>query len=346
MSGTSLDGLDVVSVHFYFEEQRWKYRINKAETLSYPQALSEQLSEAHTLLAQALVALDCTYGRYLGEQVRQFIQGLPRPDFIASHGHTILHRPELGYTLQIGHGAYLAQAAGLPVIADFRSADVAVGGQGAPLVPMGEQLLFPEFSAFVNLGGFANASIFTKQTVTAFDIVPCNVVLNTLCSRIGLSYDDGGQVAASGSLIQDLNLALNELTFYAQLPPKSLGREWVEQHIWPILNRYSDCRIPDILNTFCHHIAAQVNLAFKRIFPAVDSVLFTGGGVFNTFLMEQIRQYGLGRAVAIPDEQTIIFKEALIFAFLGLLYMLDSPNCLPSVTGASRPVIGGALYKY
>ena len=346
MSGTSLDGLDLVYVLFYLEDGAWRYQIVKAETVAYPVRWQSQLANAHTLNAEALIALDRAYGTYIGEQVRLFVNGLQKPDFVASHGHTIMHRPELGYTLQIGHGANLAQAAGLPVVADFRSADVAAGGQGAPLVPAGEQILFQEHHAFVNLGGFANASLVSDKGIIAFDIVPCNIVLNALCTRLNLQYDAGGRIAASGKSIPQLLDKLNALPYYRLNPPKSLGREWVSAYITPLLEQYASDPIPDLLHTFCLHVAEQVHLAVAAKIDSDDTILFSGGGVFNAFLMQAIRQCGLGKAIAVPDEQTICFKEALVFAFLGLLFFNDIPNCLPSVTGASRPVIGGALYKY
>ena len=342
MSGTSLDGLDIAVVEFSVNDSRYSFSIKKAATLPYSETWYANLKNAHLLSAAALKKLDAEYGSWLGEVVRDFIirnkiQGL---DFIASHGHTVHHQPEKKITVQIGNGPQLAKATGAPVVCDFRVQDVLLGGQGAPLVPIGDALLFSEYDACLNLGGFANISFEKSGKRLAFDICAANIALNPLAQRLGHDFDEGGNIARSGNLLPDLLGELNSLAYFGQKPPKSLGREWTDAEVLPLLN--SRYKSEDLLHTFCVHVAQQIGIVCKN--EGLKNVLVTGGGAFNRFLMDETR--GQTRTEFIlPEEELITHKEALIFAFLGLLRWLDRPNCLASVTGAPADHSSGRIYS-
>jgi anhydro-N-acetylmuramic acid kinase len=339
MSGTSLDGLDVCLCTLGMRQGAWQYAILAAETFPYTTEMRGKLASAHRLDAPAFVALHTEYGRYIGETVKRFIDrhGVT-PLFIASHGHTVFHRPAQGVTFQIGAGAPLAAAAGVNTICDFRTADVARGGQGAPLVPIGDRLLFPEYDYCLNLGGFANVSYTHEGRRLAHDICPVNYVLNHFARTVGLDYDAGGATAAAGTLHAGLLAELNGLAFYARRGPKSLGREWVEREIFPLMARYT-LSPAGALRTFCEHAAMQIGATLRG-----GRVLVTGGGALNKFLLERIAAH-TGAFLHLPETSLIHYKEALLFAMLGALYLTNQVNSLSSVTGAAADSIGGALYK-
>jgi len=342
MSGTSLDGLDLAHCRFGLVKGRWHYRILEAETISFTKDWQQRLQMLDRLSAGDLALADVELGHLMGKLAKGFIdKHRLNPGFIASHGQTIFHQPHLKWTTQIGNGATIAAETGLPVVCDFRSTDVALGGQGAPLVPIGDRLLFPEFTFCLNLGGFANISFEREGSRIAFDICPVNMVLNSLAGMAGKVFDDRGNLARSGTLLPGLLESLNQLAFYHQAPPKSLGKEWVEEYIRPLMPDPGS-GIRDQLATFCEHIAIQVGKNTGT--NGADRLLVTGGGALNTYLVERIRHHAAPE-VLIPDILTIQFKEALIFAFLGLLRWRGEVNCLSSVTGASRDNIGGAIYS-
>ncbi|MDP1621555.1 MAG: anhydro-N-acetylmuramic acid kinase [Bacteroidales bacterium] len=341
MSGTSLDGLDIAFCEFSDEGNHWTYKIHCAETVPYADHWKDKLSILESGSAFDFVKTDTGFGHLLGSLTRDFInRNNVVPDFIASHGHTIFHQPEKGITSQIGSGSAIAAETGLNVICDFRSLDVALGGQGAPLVPIGDELLFTEYDFCLNIGGFANISSQKDGNRIAYDICPANIVMNHLASMAGSLYDHDGLMAASGTANINLLNSLNALPFYTQPPPKSLGKEWVTEHIQPLLS-VSDLTIPDLLSTYCEHIAIQVSHASGN--DKNTKMLVTGGGTFNKFLMQRIRHHSVPEII-IPDANTINFKEALIFAFLGVLRRRNEPNCLQSVTGATKDSSGGAIY--
>lgn len=340
MSGTSLDGIDFCHVTFDRQNEKWNYRIIRAESEPYPSEIKEKLNNAQNLSAAEYAKLDSDYGSYLGARLNAFIaKNDAKPHFIACHGQTVFHQPKVHLTSQIGSGACIAAATGIDTICDFRTTDVALGGQGAPLVPVGDRYLFGEYEYCLNLGGFSNISFENDTRRRAYDICPVNYVLNSYMRTIGKDYDRDGEFARSGDLHPELLEKLNALSFYSQKEPKSLGREWVEEKVFPLIDC---CRIPlqDKLRTFCEHVAMQISNNAKR-----GRVLTTGGGAHNKFLMERMRAVSPQCEYVIPDDVTVDFKEALIFAFLGVLYIEDIPNCLSSVTGASRDCIGGCLYK-
>lgn len=345
MSGTSLDGLDVAFCRFTYKNENWIYKILNATTLEYTDTWIDSLRESETWNGQQLIALDHAYGRYLGEQVQRFVStaGI-HPDFVASHGHTIFHQPDKHISLQIGNGAYLAAHAGLPVVCDFRTLDIALGGQGAPLVPIGDQLLFGEYDFCINLGGIANVSFQKNDQRLAFDICACNMLLNQLANSLGMAYDKDGLLARSGALQQDLLDQLNAPAYFTDAAPKSLGKEWILENSLQVIASHHASAI-DKLHTVCQHIAQQLKQALQPLHQGRHRVLLTGGGAFNLYLVELLaQQLGPDFSVEVPEPEVVSFKEALIFAFLGVLRWRGEHNCLRSVTGARHDNIGGAIY--
>lgn len=345
MSGTSLDGVDIAHCRFTYKKENWIYEILHTNTLTYTNTLIDSLRDAETTTARQLIGLHHAYGKFLGQQVRQFVtQHGIAPDFVASHGHTIFHQPDQHVSFQIGHGAYIAAEAQLPVVCDFRTLDIALGGQGAPLVPIGDELLFRDYDYCINLGGIANVSFAKNKQRLAFDICACNMLLNTVANQVNEAYDENGRLARAGVMQKELLDALNEPPYFTVPPPKSLGKEWVLEHSLKTLNE-SAASVQDKLNTVCHHIAFQIKQSLPLLHQGQHRVLLTGGGAFNGFLAELIQQYlGQQIRVEVPAPELVSFKEALIFAFLGVLRWRGENNCLKSVTGASQDNIGGAIY--
>lgn len=341
MSGTSLDGVDVAACEFISYGKTWSYSIHAARTYPYPDEWSEKLATLQNASALDYCMTHVAYGHFLGSLVQRFIGETGfEAMLIASHGHTVFHQPQHKLTVQVGSGSAISVETGLPVVCDFRTADVALGGQGAPLVPIGDRLLFHEFDACLNLGGFANISLERSGERIAFDICPVNFVLNLLAARAGLKYDENGRLAATGQTDPGLLRRLNELEYYSRPHPKSLGREWVEQEIIPLLDQ-SGLSTASLLQTFCAHIAEQVAGSVgtgERL-----KVLVTGGGACNTFLMDQIRKTA-HHDFMIPAPEVVDYKEALIFAFLGILRWTGQINVLRSVTGGSMDHSGGTVW--
>lgn len=350
MSGTSLDGVDIAACRFWAgADGRARYRVERAATYPYPDEWRRRLEQAPALDGYRLSLLHNQYGAYLGQLANRFLAegGWSAADaaLVASHGHTVFHDPSAGLTLQIGCGAAIHAATGIRVACDFRRLDVALGGQGAPLVPIGDAHLFGDHAFCLNLGGFANVSYASGGGRVAFDVGPCNIVLNALASRLGLPYDAGGAAARQGSVDTALLAALDALPYYAQPAPKSLGREWVEQAVWPLVEgRGGDPR--DLLRTFVEHIARQVARATGQGPAAAvgGSVLATGGGAHNAFLVERMR--GLSaRPLLVPDALTVDYKEAIVFAYLGWLKTLGCDNVVAQCTGAARGSSSGVIVE-
>ena len=344
MSGTSLDGLDIAHCVLVLENGKWKYTIRSAQTLLYHHDWKQRLAGAPALRGIDLSLLSKEYGRFIGKTVLAFARKHHvRPLFIASHGHTVFHQPDKKITMQIGDGASIAAEMGVPVVCDFRTLDVALGGQGAPLVPMGDKLLFSEYTACLNLGGIANISYEEEGERIAFDICPVNIILNELAGKLGKAYDSKGHFARSGKLNEEMLAKLNVLPFYRVKPPKSLGKEWLTKYFIPIIDSF-DISTEDKLRTVTEHAAQQIGKVFGHIHSETPvSVLVTGGGTFNDFLLERMRSYTQANIV-IPEKELVMFKEALIFAFLGVLRWRNEVNTLRSVTGASHDSSGGCIY--
>ena len=339
MSGTSLDGLDLAAVEFHLNNGKWDFSLFTGETVTYSEKWLNKLKNAPTLSGEQLIELHSEYGKFIGSKVNRFIKKTGfNPDFIASHGHTIFHQPEKHFTFQAGNGAEIAASTKITTVADFRTGDVALGGQGAPLVPIGDQHLFSEFKYCLNLGGFGNISFESEQKQIAFDTGPANIILNYFAEKQGFAFDKNGELGKRGKVNSELLNSLNNISFYKKNPPKSLGREWVENTFIPILNlaKISD---DDKLRTIYEHIAFQIS----KVVSGNGKMLITGGGAFNSFLLERIK-FHTSCEIAIPSKEIIDFKEAIIFAFLGILRILDKTNCLESVTGASKDSSSGIVF--
>lgn len=346
MSGTSLDGIDIAFVHIERNEQGlWGFNLVNAETVAYSDEIKDKLRTSTEISAPALFQLDKMLGQMMGEAINKFIAknkiSKDEIQIIASHGHTVYHQPDNGFTVQIGCGSSMALETGITVVNDFRTKDVILGGQGAPLVPIGDFELFKnQAEAFLNIGGISNISFKKDGKIVAFDCCPGNLPLNKLAQNKGLNYDKNGDLARSGEINFFLLDLLNNLPFYEQVGPKSLGTEWLEQYFYPMIKPDRD--IENNLRTVIEHEAYQIGQVLNR--NEIESVMITGGGAFNQFLVERIQHYYKGRVV-LPAKEVIEFKEAIIFAFLGALYLEKLPNCLSEVTGASRNVCGGVLHR-
>lgn len=341
MSGTSLDGLDIALCHFSYDDS-WNYSISVAETIPYSNTLVEKLSLAEQLNGLDLSLLDVELGRYIGTEVNEFCKNFNLDkssiDAIASHGHTVFHEPERLLTKQIGSGAHIAAVTGIRTICDFRSLDVALSGQGAPLVPIGDQLLFSDYDYCLNLGGIANISFDKNGKRVAFDISLANIVSNYLAQKKGFDFDRNGHLAALGSIDVKLLEQMNTLPYFNVGGPKSLGKEFFINEFKPILDG-SKATIEDKLHTFGVHLAQQIAKHLDH-----GELLITGGGAHNTFWTSEFRK-SQQVEIVIPNYKLIDFKEALLFAFLGVLRLQGKPNCLSSVTGAKIDNIGGAVYN-
>jgi anhydro-N-acetylmuramic acid kinase len=363
MSGTSLDGLDLVAVEFWQTGEKWQFKIEAAETLEYAAERKNRLKNAPELSGVELIQLHTEYGRFLGSETKRFItENHFQPDIVASHGHTIFHQPEKGFTFQAGSGFEIAAVTEITTVADFRSGDVALGGQGAPLVPVGDRLLFSEYEYCLNLGGFANISFEKNGKRIAFDICPVNIVLNHFAEKQGFYFDKNGEMGRKGKVNSELLKKLNQLDFYRAEPPKSLGREWVEKVFMPVINDF-EILDEDKLRTVYEHIAQQIagegtdkgegggggtnkgggTDKGGDTNKSEGKMLVTGGGAFNAFLIELIS----GKTpieLIISANEIINFKEALIFAFLGVLKIRGEINCLASITGAKKNHSTGLVF--
>lgn len=341
MSGTSLDGIDLALCRFIIQDRRWEYEILEAETVPYETSLKEKLSGSIWSNAAEFVELDTELGRVIGRECLKFISKTKiEPHYIASHGHTVFHQPQRGITTQIGNGAVIAALTGVTTICDFRSTDVALGGEGAPLVPVGDDLLFSSYDGCLNLGGFSNISFHAGGKRKAFDISPCNLPLNFLSGRLGYEFDCDGKTAASGKINEPLFMALNGLAFYATEPPRSLSAEWLHDCFLPVVDSFK-LNTADLLCTVTEHIAFQI----ARELGLIEGIriLTTGGGAKNGYLIQRIRHL-TSKEIIIPEERIVDYKEALVFAFLGCLRMRNEINCYSSVTGADRDSCSGTVY--
>lgn len=359
MSGSSLDGLDLAVCSFTFQKQADQpqtfqlvdWDILAGETYSYTTEWGARLQNAPHASALELAFLQTDFGRLIGRQVQKFLEqtGIV-PSYIASHGHTIFHHPETGMTCQVGDGGTIASHTGLPTITDFRNGDIAKGGQGTPLAPIADKLLFPGYHFYLNLGGIANISFQQEGDWEAFDVGPANQVLNYLAQRKGLDFDPEGSLAAAGKLQVDLLDTLNALPFFSQPHPKSLDNTWIREEVLPLFAQDPQ-QVDDQLRTACEQLAFQIAEAIHQVEGDFSSskpkMLVTGGGACNLFLVDCIRRHCAARfpvEVVVPDARVIHFKEAALMALLGLLRLEGVPGILPSVTGARKSSIAGALY--
>ncbi len=340
MSGTSLDGIDLAESIFKYSDGKWSFEILAAQTIPYSSFWKEELRGAIDYSSEKMERLDFKYTEKLSEEILKFIKknNIQEIDAVCSHGHTVFHRPEKGLTYQIGNLPRLSKIIGQTVVCDFRLQDVELGGQGAPLVPIGDRLLFSEYDYCLNLGGFANCSFEKNGERIAYDICPVNIVLNKYAQKLGKDFDEGGNLAATGKINENLLHKLNSLPFYSEKPPKSLGLEWVKENIYKILDTFN-ISSEDVLATFTEHVAFQL----AKQFTENTSVLITGGGVYNSFLIEKLKKLASVELV-IPSPEIVEYKEALIFGLLGILKLCDVVNCLASVTGAERDHSSGKIF--
>ena len=341
MSGSSMDGVDLAFCQFSREKGIWRHQIIHAETTPYPIALRESLQMAHTWPLERIGSLDMELGYYFAERIKEFhASNYIQTDLVSSHGHTILHQPDKGITLQIGNGSIMSRETGLKVIHNFRAEDVAQGGQGAPLVPVGDRWLFGGYDACLNLGGIANISFENwAQERIAYDICPVNMALNWLAGLKGLTYDEGGNLARSGVIDPLLLDQLNQLSYYLMQPPKSMGREWFSEGFLPLLKK-TKLNVTDRMATVVEHISFQI--ARETKLNNLRSILITGGGTMNHYLVKRLKLH-TGIDLEIPASEIVHFKEALVFAFLGLLRIRNEINCLASVTGGKRDLSTGEI---
>ena len=344
MSGTSLDGLDLTAVKFYHTAGKLSFEILKADTIAYTDALRSELEQVINWEKEAIKDLDRRFGLFIGKYVASFCQNvLGKVDFVASHGHTVFHQPDEGITLQIGDGQSISKACGLPVINNFRQLDVSLGGQGAPLVPVGDRDLFGEYDFCLNLGGIANLSFEHNGARIAYDICPFNMALNELALLSGQPFDEGGRLASEGRVDLTLLEQLNAIPYLEEAGPKSLGFEDYRKYWQPILHS-SKISTTDKLRSFVEHAATRIANIFDQGSNEA-SVFITGGGAFNTYFLSRLAQLSSARLV-MPEAQIVNYKEALVFAYLGLLRHQGLPNCLASVTGARADSSGGDAYGF
>jgi len=353
MSGSSLDGLDLAFVEIEELGGQWQYNLIKADCYPYPTDWQTKLSQGPKMAAVDFVKLDAEYGRYTGDQINQFIEANQleyKVGLIASHGHTVFHVPG-SHSIQIGAGAAIAARTALPVVSELRAMDVALGGQGAPIVPMGEKLLFSSHRYFLNIGGIANISFNGDAFYDAFDVCPANRVMNLLANVVGKEFDENGQMASAGRINEILLDQLNAKEFYSQDYPKSLANEFGTEDILPLINSFA-LDPADALATYVEHVAIQVAAAVERISqkrtvdPTREKLLVTGGGALNGYLVSRLEKHlsPYAMEIDVPDQATVQYKEALVMALLGVLRWREEETVMQTVTGASRASVGGALW--
>lgn len=346
MTGTSMDGLDIVCCDFKVEGENYDFEVVAAEQIAFGEKWYARLVKLIEQSAEVYAKTDVYFGHWLGQQCKAFIEkNQLQPDFVASHGQTIFHQPDKNFTGQIGDGESLVSYLPCPLVSNFRNKDVALGGQGAPLVPLGEKYLFPQGQIFLNLGGFCNIAL----GELAFDISSCNGILNLLVQQIdpSLEYDEGGQIARAGEFQEDFLQALNALPFYQEKPPKSLGWEWVQTDLIPLVSTFNQYPIADLMHTLCVHMAEQIERAVLELNGQGKKLLATGGGRHNTFLMELIQEKLSKHEVQLDEEtstEIVDYKEAIVFAFLGLRVLTGKSSVLHSVTGANLSGLCGSIH--
>ncbi len=360
MSGSSLDGLDIAYCRLEtagedgaFFVKNWELLL--ADTLPFSEDWQTRLRQLPSATALDFCSTHADFGHCLGDLVNQFLAknrlSATSVDLIASHGHTIFHEPARGFTVQIGDGAALASSTGCRVVCDFRTSDVALGGQGAPLAPMADKVLFPGYDFYLNIGGIANITCDVGQgsRFVAFDVCGANQALNALANLVGQPFDVDGKMAASGQLDPVLFETINGQDFFQKPFPKSLSNQWVQQHLTAECLQ-ANSPVADRLYTVCQHIALQLERSVRQVLESEHlakekyRLLATGGGAFNSYLMKCIQQRLPKVEVIVPSENVVKFKEALLMALLGAMRLEGTPNCIASVTGASRDAVGGAVF--
>jgi len=334
MAGSSMDGLDLTHVIFSKVKNGWGYQLKKYETIPYDHKMHRQLKHAHTLGTDGQKRIDIEFGKWIGEKIIRFIPGIKAIDLAGIHGHTVIHAPEHKISWQLGRGDIIAKTIQLPAITEFRTEDVQNGGQGAPLVPFGDFALFRQYDACLNLGGIANISL--KKTQAAWDICPCNQVLKYFANKLGKPFDENGNLAPKGTLDPKFYSAISKMGFFRKPPPKSLPNHFIHSKVLEPVEPLNGLR------SYCQVIAEQIKIALSQTSPG--KILVTGGGAFNTFLIELIKQELNEWKIIVPEPELIGFKESLIFAFLALRRFRKETNVLASVTGASKDSSCGVIH--
>lgn len=342
MSGSSLDGIDIALCKFETDAKKnWIYTIVEAETISYPHYWLDTLSKLPFSNGKELIENDIAYGNYLGSIAKTFLEKHTLScDFIASHGHTIYHQPEKSFTFQLGNGQAISTASGLTTVCDFRIKDILLGGQGAPLVPIGDEFLFPEYEICLNLGGIANISYKKNGMRLAHDVCPSNQILNFLSKKLGFDFDKNGKKASSGILNEELLSRLNQDNYYDQKAPKSLSNQYVQENFIELIDKFDDS-VENKLRTCTEHIVQQICKDTNAL--PKGKLLATGGGALNTFLIHHL-QKSSKHDVHVPEKKLVDFKEAMVFAFMGVLRIRNEINCYASVTGALKDTSCGVIY--
>ena len=347
MSGTSLDGLDLACCDYRQKKGKWTFNVIAGETIKYSHIWNWRLSNAHLLPGIDLQKLDIEFGNFIGLRCKQFIQKhkIKKVDFIASHGHTVFHQPEKKLTYQIGNGVAINESSKLPVINDFRSLDVLQGGQGAPLVPVGDQYLFSEFEVCLNLGGIANYSLTEKKKRVAADICFANMGLNYLAGKVDLKFDKNGKLASQGIVDQRMLKELNSIYSKWKSTRPSLGRERFDELIKPLLDN-EKISVQNRLRTLCESICFEIAHVLPNRKKKLK-VLATGGGAFNQFLIKLLQSKVEQQAIIIvPEEEIVNYKEAIVFGFLGVLRLNNKTNVLKVVTGSSADSSSGSMIGF
>lgn len=342
MSGTSLDGLDIALTTFQVDaSNKWTFKPQLLKTARYPSELVNRLKKGISLSGIQLIELQNDWTNFVANEINQLKQVSNYPiHLIGNHGHTIFHQVNKELTFQLANNAALAVKTGIKVIGDFRSGDVALAGQGAPLVPIGDKLLFPEYEACLNLGGIANLSFNKNGKSIAYDCCPFNIPLNNYALAIGKEFDKGGENAAKGSVNELLLDELINLTYFKDTYPKSLGFEWINEIFLPCIDKYNlstEDNLATLINLYIKIIALDIHDSSAK------TILITGGGAYNTYFVNQLTQVCESQLI-IPSKEIIEFKEAIIFAFLGVLRFREEHNTISSVTGAKKSHSAGGLY--
>jgi len=341
MSGTSCDGLDIAHSLFWFENNKWIYKLKKYKSVSYSKKLKSRLLKCSKLDALSLKILDLDFGEYIKGEIKKFIkESNTRFDLISCHGHTVFHDAKNKINFQIGNPFIIYKSFQIPIVFNFRELDVIMGGQGAPLVPYGDKHLFYDYDYCINIGGILNISSLNTKRLFGYDICPANIILNYFSRKLNMDFDLNGTISSSGNLDKNLFDKLNNLKYYNQKPPKSLDLRYIENNY---LNLFKDKDPKNILYTYINHIAYQLN---NNLIKRNSKVLLTGGGVFNKHLIEKIESFNkLDHNFIVPNKKIIIFKEAIVFGFLGLLRFLNKKNIDESVTGSEFSTSSGIIIE-
>lgn len=366
MSGTSLDGVDAALVKIHEDEKgRIRYELIHFLTKPFSPGIKEEIEQAISL-DQSNVQLICSLNFKLGYELADAVKfvckeaafPLEKLDFVASHGQTIWHNPEkmgpfVPSTLQIGESSVIAYETNCQVVSNFRVMDVAAGGQGAPLVSYTDYLLYndPERNIILqNIGGIANLTYLPKggtvNDIVAFDTGPGNMMLDYIASKyFNVPYDDEGNIARSGHVIPRLLKELMNDPYITKEPPKTTGREYFgTQYVDQIIERYPEEKKEDLLATFTHFVAESIGYNYMHFVGPVDRVIISGGGSYNTYLVELIcANVACEVQVLEAYDENSNAKEAIAFALLGYQTLHGRTNNARNATGASKDVILGQI---